>query len=171
MAIRKTGSRLAAGKPPQGDINVTPLIDVVLVLLIIFMVLTPIMINELMIKLPDKTDTAPEDDVPKDQLLVAACLDGTITLNRNVMDLEELAKTLKKRLRKKPKKKKTVFVDAHPDAGYEQVVLLLDIAKDAGAEKLGLASLKKAEDFTACTTPEAKPAPTEPGDATPAAAP
>jgi biopolymer transport protein TolR len=153
MAIKKIGAGLRQGKPVASEINVTPMIDVVLVLLIIFMVLTPVMIYELMIKLPDKTETAEEDDLPKDQLLVAACKDGTITLNRNVIDIEDLSETLERRLKRKPKRKKTVFVDAHPDAGYDRVVELLDVAKDAGAEKLGLASLKTAEDFTACSAP------------------
>jgi hypothetical protein len=56
---------------------------------------------------------------------------------------------LHKRLRSKAKK--IVFVDAHPDAGYEDVVQVLDIARDAGADRLGLASLKSEEDFRACT--------------------
>jgi len=155
MALKKTGSSLSSGKPAANEINVTPLIDVVLVLLIIFMVITPIMIYELMVNLPDQTETADEEDIPKDQLLVAACMDGTITLNRNLMTLEELQVTLKRRLRSKPKKKRTVFVDAHPDAGYDRVVQLLDVAEEAGAERLGMASLKTPEDFTACSAPEA----------------
>jgi biopolymer transport protein ExbD len=140
-------------KQAQSEINVTPLIDVVLVLLIIFMVLTPIMINEMSVNLPDKTETVEEeDDVPKDQLLLAVCEDGTMTLNRTPFEAEPLAESLTKRLRSKAKK--VVFVDAHPDANYARVVTALDMARDAGAERLGMASLKTAEDFTACTAPE-----------------
>ena len=47
--------RVKKGKPPAGDINITPLIDVVLVLLIIFMVITPILIHEMAVNLPEKT--------------------------------------------------------------------------------------------------------------------
>ena len=76
------GKRIIKKTASQSDINVTPLIDIVLVLLIIFMVLTPIMIYELSVNLPDKTETVEqEDDVPKDQLLLAVCKDGTMTLN------------------------------------------------------------------------------------------
>jgi biopolymer transport protein TolR len=154
MGIKKTGSRLGQGAPVSSEINVTPLIDVVLVLLIIFMVLTPITIQELMIKLPDDQEQAEDDDdVPKEQLLVAACEDGTIALNRQIMTLETLGETLIKKLKTKPRKRKVVFVDAHPDAGYDRVVALLDVAKESGAEKLGLARLKTAEDFTACAEP------------------
>ncbi len=166
MATKKNvGVKLKKGKPPAGDINVTPLIDVVLVLLIIFMVITPIMIYEMAVNLPDKTETVEQDDMPKDQLLLAACEDGTISLNRTIMSLEDVRETLRTRLRAKAKK--TVFIDAHPDAGYDNVVELLDTARDAGADKLGMASLKKSEDFTACSPPPAPVAPA-PAEATPA---
>ena len=143
-------------KQAQSEINVTPLIDVVLVLLIIFMVLTPIMIREMSVNLPDKTETVEQqDDVPKDQLLLAVCEDGSLTLNRKQLEPEALSEDLRKRLRSKAKK--VVFVDAHPDANYGRVVLALDMARDAGAERLGMASLKTEEGFTACNPPEAAP--------------
>ena len=72
---------------PNGDINVTPLIDVVLVLLIIFMVLTPIIIEEMAVNLPQKTEKVESDNIPEDQLLVAACADGSFTLNRTELGL------------------------------------------------------------------------------------
>ena len=148
MAIKGLQNRKAA----QGDINVTPLIDIVLVLLIIFMVLTPIMIYEMSVNLPDKTETVEQDDVPKDQLLLAVCEDGTIALNRTPYEMDALSKDLRKRLRSKAKK--VVFSDAHPDAGYERVVAVLDLARDAGADRLGMATLKTDEEFTACSAPE-----------------
>ena len=147
-------------KAAQSEINVTPLIDIVLVLLIIFMVLTPIMIYEMSVNLPDKTETVEqEDDVPKDQLLLAVCQDGTLTLNRTPYETEALSEDLTKRLRAKAKK--VVFVDAHPDANYARVVHALDLARDAGAERLGMASLKTADDFTACNAPQDDSAPAE----------
>ena len=150
-------------KAAQSEINVTPLIDIVLVLLIIFMVLTPIMIYEMSVNLPDKTETVEQDDVPKDQLLLAVCEDGSIALNRKAYEMEALRIDLQKRLRSKAKK--VVFVDAHPDAGYERVVSVLDLARDAGAERLGLASLKTGDDFTACSAPQAEGAEVEGAEA------
>jgi biopolymer transport protein TolR len=142
---------LQKSAPPQSKINITPLIDVVLVLLIIFMVLTPITISEMSVNLPDNTETVEQDDVPKDQLLLAVCEDGTYTLNRSPYEVETLREDLRKRLRGKAKK--VVFVDAHPDASYDRVVHMLDLARDAGADRLGMASLKKADEFTACSPP------------------
>lgn len=156
---KKRAVTLKKGKPAAGDINVTPLIDVVLVLLIIFMVITPVMVYEMAVNLPEKTETVDRKDLPKDQLLIAACEDGTMSLNRTILPLDELKDTLRDRLRTKAKK--TVFVDAHPDAGYDQVVVLLDTARDAGADRLGIASLKTPEKFTACSPAPPPPAPVE----------
>jgi len=144
------------GKGAQSDINVTPLIDVVLVLLIIFMVLTPIIIEEMSVNLPDKTEQVQKQDVPKDQLLAAVCEDGSFALNRKVMPLEDLRKQVKQQLRHK--KPKVVFVDGHPNAPYDEVVKLMDTVRDAGAEKIGLASIKDPDDFLACTAVAAAPA-------------
>ena len=158
-----------------GDINVTPLIDVVLVLLIIYMVVTPIMINKMSVNLPEKTETLPEDSVPDDQILAATCEDGTFTLNREQMPLNTLIdKVRKKILRKRAKGKKgVVFVDGHPEASYEHMVDLMDAIREAGNQaeikvKIGLASLKTDDEFRACTPIEEKPAtpspqPTEEG--------
>lgn len=150
--------KIPQGKPPNGDINVTPLIDVVLVLLIIFMVITPIIINEMAVNLPDKTQTVEQDDLPQDQLVAAVCEDGTVALNTVVMPLPQLEEDVRKRLRTKAQK--VVFVDAHPEAPYEQVVVLMDTVRQAGAEKLGVGSLKLADEFRACSpaaAPEALP--------------
>lgn len=162
------------GSGAVGDINVTPLIDIVLVLLIIYMVVTPVMTNQMDINLPEKTETVPEEKVPTEQLLVATCEDGTYTVNRKAAPLGEITDTLRKKVIKKRAagEKPVVFVDAHPDANYERVVKLMDAVRDAGNQanikvKIGLASLKDIEDFVACTAPkpktEAMVAPTEEG--------
>ncbi len=153
MAVKLKGFKK---KPPNSDINVTPLIDVVLVLLIIFMVITPILIYEMAVNLPDKTETVQQEDMPKDQLVAAVCRDGTYALNRKPMKLSELHEQVRKRLR--VRKEKVIFVDAHPDAPYDRVIELMDMVRDAGAERIGVASLKSAEDFRACTPPDSAPA-------------
>ena len=100
------------------------------------------------VNLPDKTETVEQDDLPKDQLIVAVCKDGTVALNRKALELEELGVQVRKRLRSR--KDKVVFVDGHPDAPYDNVIQLMDTVRDAGAEKLGMASLKTESDFRAC---------------------
>lgn len=154
MGLKLKG--LKSGGGAIGDINVTPLIDIVLVMLIIFMVLTPILIHEMQVNLPSKTQSVQKKDVPKDQLVAAVCQDGTVALNRRVMPIDELNRQVRKRLRSKAKK--VIFVDGHPDAPYDQMVALMDTVRDAGAEKIGLASLKDPDVFRACTPAPAAPA-------------
>ncbi|MFT4976281.1 MAG: biopolymer transport protein ExbD [Myxococcota bacterium] len=150
---KKSNLQGLEGPQANGEINVTPLIDVVLVLLIIFMVLTPIIIEEMAVNLPSKTESVKQDNIPKEQLLVAACADGTYALNRKPMTLEELHKQVRRKL--KQKKEKVVFVDGHPEAPYNKMVALMDSVRDAGAERIGLASTKAADDFIACSPREA----------------
>ena len=139
------------GSKANGDINVTPLIDVVLVLLIIFMVLTPIIIEEMAVNLPSDIEAPKPKEPPKDQVLVAVCADGTFSLNRVSMPLSELAEQVSRKLKRKGSQPKVAFIDSHPDAPYDQVVLLMDTVRDAGAEKVGIAELKEPGDFLACT--------------------
>jgi len=135
------GFKIEKGDGPNGDINITPLIDVVLVLLIIFMVLTPRTIEEMSANLPSKKAQQPKKPKdPKDQLLVAAYSDGEVALNLNIMTKRELFDQLKKRLRAKDKR--VVFLDAHPDLDYATVVTVMDLIRDAGADRVGLARLK-----------------------------
>ena len=91
-----------------GDINVTPLIDIVLVLLIIYMVVTPVMLNQFLVNLPEKTETMDEDDIPDEQLLVAACLDGSYTLKSTKTPLPEIVSTLRKKINRKRKRNRSL---------------------------------------------------------------
>ena len=137
------------------EINVTPLIDVVLVLLIIFMVLTPITVQKMANNLPppdEEEPPPPPPDQPPDQLMLAVYEDGTLSLNLKEGSDEELMKEIGLRLRSK--EKKTVFIDAHPKANYARVVAVMDLvraqAMDVDPEtkkavsqvKVGLADLK-----------------------------
>lgn len=131
-------------KGGMDEINVTPLIDVVLVLLIIFMVLTPITIQNMASHLPPVDDTEeppPPPDQPPDQLMVAVYADGTTALNlKPFPDDVALKDDLTKRIRARAKK--NVFIDAHPDANYGRVVEVMDLVRETGADKVGFAELK-----------------------------
>ncbi len=162
MSGKKRKGLKKGGKPVNGDINVTPLIDVVLVLLIIFMVITPIMIEEMAVNLPKKTEKVQKQDMPKDQLVAAVCDDGSFALNKSQMSLDDLATQVQKRLRRKASDKRVVFIDGHPEADYNRVVDLIDTVRAAGAERIGIASLKDPGNFRACG---GGPAPAEPAPA------
>lgn len=166
---KKKGISLPEKKSGMDEINITPLIDVVLVLLIIFMVLTPITVQTMASRLPpqdmEETPPPPPDQVP-DQLMVAIYEDGTVALNLAPKTDDELAKDLYQRLRGKAKK--TVFIDADYDANYARVVEVIDMARTAGAETVGFAALTeegpaRLDPNAPAVVPGAVPAPAPPG--------
>ncbi len=134
------GAKPGTGTGPQSDINVTPLIDIVLVMLIIFMVAVPIKIEEIALNLPKDTQIVEEEDVPEDQMVIAVYQNGSMALNKKLLAVPELVKELDLRLRFK--KSRVVFVDAHPDIDYATVVTAMDAARDAGAERVALTRMK-----------------------------
>jgi len=125
---------------PDSDINVAPLIDVVLVMLIIFMVAVPIKIDEIAANLPKKTEVVEQKDMPEDQLVIMGWTDGSYGLNKVTMELDDVYEELRVRL--KFKKSRVVFVDAHPDVPVHRIVKMMDVARMSGAERVAMARLK-----------------------------
>ncbi|MER2560664.1 MAG: biopolymer transporter ExbD [Myxococcaceae bacterium] len=119
----------------SSEINVTPLVDVVLVLLIIFMVLTPLLEKDLTVAVP-QTEKVDAPQVTETQLVVAVAADGTFTLNQQPVAVEQYVATLKAAL--EGRTTKLVFVTADGRANYGRVVAALDGAKAAGASTLGM---------------------------------
>jgi biopolymer transport protein TolR len=124
-----------AKKGIRGEINVTPLIDVVLVLLIIFMVLTPSMLKHLDPTIPKKADetVVPSAETP---ILVEYTDNRVLTVNGEPIRPEQLADSLAGRLRLD--RQKVVFFKAADEAPYGEVVRLMDIARGAGAKTLAV---------------------------------
>src|SRR5437762_9532338 len=126
----------------QPNINVTPLIDVLLVLLIIFMVIQPRREAQFESNIPQKLQ---ENDShapvpPADLLMVEVDLQGTgldqnVKLNSKSMSLAELGNTLKNLLEQRPDK--TVFIKGPKEKQYGDVVNVIDTVKGAGAERIG----------------------------------
>jgi biopolymer transport protein ExbD len=135
------GSKKLGLAPP--NINVTPLIDVLLVLLIIFMVIQPRREAQFESNIPQKPDESTSNAVvpPADLLMVEVDLQGTgldqnVKLNSKSMSLIELGDTLKNLLEQRPDK--TVFIKGPKDKQYGDVVNVIDTVKVAGAERVGL---------------------------------
>jgi biopolymer transport protein ExbD len=120
----------------KSDINVTPLIDVVLVLLIIFMVLTPSMLKNLPTMVPEKSDDDSPAMPPDSAIMVEYTAKRELTVNSEAVSVEELATKLQDRL--KARRQKVVFFKAEDKAPYGEVVRLLDIARGSGAETLAI---------------------------------
>ena len=120
----------------QGEINVTPLIDIVLVLLIIFMVMTPVMLKEIVAKVPQKqTENVPQPP-GENPIVVELDKHDTLTLNGEAVPPETLAARVAERLQHD--RQKVVFFKIDDDASYGRAVRVMDVCKGAGAKTLGI---------------------------------
>jgi len=137
---RKT--RRIAVKPAVGvssEPNVMPLIDVVLVLLIIFMVVTPLLEKNLDVRVPDTEKVETVTEVPPDQLVVRILdKDNELKINYDKVTLEEYVEKLQAKLDKRKEDDKIVFFIADDKANYARLITALDGAKQAGAKVLGM---------------------------------
>ncbi|MBI3399541.1 MAG: biopolymer transporter ExbD [Deltaproteobacteria bacterium] len=118
------------------DINITPLTDVMLVLLVIFMVTTPLLVMQsFKIKLP-KTVSA-DTEIGKG-LTISIAPGGIVYLNNKIVGMEMLFEAIKTEL--VSSRDKTIIIKADKDIPHGMVVKVLDTAKRAGAEKLSIAT-------------------------------
>jgi len=124
------------GKGPSSEINVTPLIDIVLVLLIIFMVLTPVMLKEIAAVVPRKAS----DDLPVPPggapIVVRLDAEGHLWLGSEPLAPEALSGVVADRLTHN--RQKVVFFDFDDRANYGRAVKIMDTCKGVGAKTLGI---------------------------------
>ena len=132
MGMNVGGSRAAV----SGDINITPLIDVVLVLLIIFMVLVPATVKQLTATIPRKDEApTPAPNTPP-QIVLKVGPQGQLTLGQDGVEPANLREVIRKRL--ESASQKVVFFDVDDDARYGAVVRYMDVVRGAGARTLGI---------------------------------
>jgi biopolymer transport protein ExbD/biopolymer transport protein TolR len=139
MATEKAASVIMKHKaaPPVSDINVTPMVDVMLVMLIIFMVITPMLSKGVSVDLVKTKNPIPMQAADKsDAILVAVTRDGKTYLNTTQMAPADLPSKVKDLLINRLDK--TVFVKADSRARYEKVVEVVDNLRAAGVDQLGL---------------------------------
>jgi biopolymer transport protein ExbD len=121
----------------RSDINITPLVDVVLVLLIIFMVMTPILLKQLDVKVPEKADAELSTPPPTaSQVVLRIAADGTLALNLEPLPRERLGDTIRDTFA--PRRDKLLFFDIDDAANYGLVVEVMDECRGAGVKTLGI---------------------------------
>jgi biopolymer transport protein TolR len=146
LAKRDEGSKVSS------DINVTPMVDVMLVLLIIFMVVTPMLQKGVSVDMAKVNNPTPMEDADKeDALLISVTRDGTVYFGSDKTNVDTLTTTVKDRLANKPGK--TVYVKADMRTHFGSVVQVVDAVRAAGVDDLGLLTEQKQ------TTPGAPPTP------------
>jgi biopolymer transport protein ExbD len=120
------------------DINVTPMADIMIVLLIIFMVITPMLQKGVDVKLPVAGNTKERKDEPK-TIVVAIRKDSTTYLgNLPLRSQEELVPQIKERLQDLPEDQKVVYLKADNELPYSEVMKVMDLVREAGVEEVAL---------------------------------
>ena len=131
-----------ADKGAMADINVTPLVDVVLVLLIIFMVLTPLLQMGYDVNVPPKKTALASEISSRQQIIVTMVQQDRVYLNREQIPITDLQSRLHEIL--KDRSDKTVFFAGDDEVNYGTVITTMDLIRNAGAEKIGIVTEKVA---------------------------
>ena len=130
------------GRKISSNINVTPMVDVMLVLLIIFMVITPMLQNKVAVDMAKVENAVAMPDADKeDAIVVAVTRDGGVFLGQNKIAVSELSTQVQQKLTDKPNK--TIFVRADARAQYRAVEDAIDAVRAAGVDDVGLLTQKK----------------------------
>ena len=127
------------GRGVQSEINVTPLVDVVLVLLIIFMVATPILQMGLDVEVPPKVEvTGPPPEAEQEQLVVTVRQNGIFLNQQNLgADPTALRNKLAPILVGRAAKDRIVFINGENNMTFDRIVAAMDASHQAGAQKIG----------------------------------
>ena len=130
------------GKKVNSNINVTPMVDVMLVLLIIFMVITPMLQNKVQIDMAKVENATSMPDADKDDaIVVAVTRDGGVFLGQDKVDPSVLGSMVQEKLADKTDK--TIYFRADARAQYRAVEDAIDNVRTAGVDEIGLLTQKK----------------------------
>ncbi len=129
----------------NSDINVTPMVDVMLVLLIIFMIVTPLLQQGVSVNLPKNMQSPTEDpDIAKDTSVIVAIPDNNqFFIGKDPFPLTALGDKIKTLMEGKPPSKRVVYIKSGIDVNYGTVVQAIDQIRKQDIDKIGLVADKE----------------------------
>jgi biopolymer transport protein ExbD len=138
MSVGKKGGAIA-------EINVTPMADIMIVLLIIFMVITPMLQKQVDVKLPTAGNTKERKDEPKTVAVAINKYGVTYLGTKKMENPTDLVPALKEKLEELPDAEKMIYLRADEELAYSEVMKVMDLCREAGVEEISLIAEKKAQ--------------------------
>ena len=129
----------------NSEINVTPMVDVMLVLLIIFMIVTPLLQQGVSVNLPrEMVSPDTDEEIAKDtSVVIVITKDGSFNIGKQQFPIDQLGEVIKKRMEGKTPEKRVVYIKADVDVDYGNVVKAVDVVRKQDIDKIGLVADKK----------------------------
>lgn len=139
------GAAVGGATEYNSDINVTPMVDVMLVLLIIFMIVTPLLQQGVSVNLPREMNSPDEDqDIAKEDAVIIAIPDNSnFYIGKNPYPLEELGEKIKNLMKDKAPDKRIVYIKSGIEVDYGTVVKAIDQVRKQDIDKVGLVADRK----------------------------
>jgi len=139
------GAPVGGSTEYNSDINVTPMVDVMLVLLIIFMIVTPLLQQGVSVNLPREMNSPDEDqDISKEDAVIVAIPDNNnFYIGKNPYPLEELGEKIKNLMKDKAPDKRIVYIKSSVEVDYGTVVKAIDQIRKQDIDKVGLVADRK----------------------------
>ena len=134
----------SSGSALNSEINVTPMVDIMLVMLIIFMVVTPLLQSGVNVNLPKGNNPDEQGDITNERAVVVSIpFAGSYYVNRDSIAKEDLVETIKTRMKlRRPDEPQAVYIRAGIGVPYGEVVDIINFIRDAGYDQIGLVADK-----------------------------
>jgi biopolymer transport protein ExbD/biopolymer transport protein TolR len=139
----------------NSEINVTPMVDIMLVLLIIFMVITPFLQQGVTVAIPRDMRNPDEDsNINKEtSVIIAIPKDGQYFLGKKPKNIDDLKSDVQKALANKKEEDKIVYIKSGVEVSYGEVVKVINAVREKGVDKIGLIADKKKKGPAAAPAP------------------